>query len=249
MTNISATYEKFTKASMTALVLKDEREAVIRGLVDEIELEPLGHPGRGTVYRFRLKNGTAILRPYRRGGFIRHFIKDSYLLDNRPRRELEVTRYLYEQGFPAPEPVGVRWEKNGLFYRGAIATRELHAVNLLEFLRQDPREEVEVMKRVGAVMRHMHDLGVSHPDLQVQNVLVGEDKVYIIDFDNARRSRRVPDERRAENFSRFFRSVLKHELNPGLLRPMVSAYGELLASARLSAFIDGAEGAYVRRHR
>ena len=94
--------------------------------------------GRGGLARFSYPGGTGLVRRYLRGGVIRHFIKDSFLLENRPLRELTVHVHAYRQGLPVPAPLGAVWERRGVWYRGAFATREVEGCNLLEYIQSAP---------------------------------------------------------------------------------------------------------------
>jgi len=66
--------------------------------------------------------------------------------------------------------------------------------------------------RCGAVIRRMHDLGVFHADLQVENLLVGDSAVHIIDFDNATIKPVVTRAARSRNLLRLKRSFEKRGL-------------------------------------
>jgi len=123
--------QTLTKHGKTAIV-RGPDPAVAEALLERKGCEPLASHGRGHVLRFPLADGAAILRPYRRGGLVSLLSSDSYLVVNRLRREWDVHVYLYEEGFPVPEPLGVVWERRGLLYRGAFATRWVDAVDILD---------------------------------------------------------------------------------------------------------------------
>ena len=230
--------------------------AVAAALLERERCEPLASLGRGHVFRFPLADGAAILRPYRRGGLVSLLSSDSYLVVNRPRREWDVHVYLYEQGFPVPEPLGVVWERRGLLYRGAFATRWIYAVDILEFARAYPDEASPLLARVGELIRRMHDLGVYHADLQVRNILVRrEDRdLAFIDFDNARRLQRVSGMARARNLLRLRRSCLKNGMAPDGFAAIQRGYGMqsfpwwLDRAYRVKGTLSDAAGGHERMH-
>lgn len=218
--------ETFDRDGKTAVV-RGEDSAVASALLERKGCEPLAGHGRGRVFRFPLADGAGILRPYRRGGLVRAFLKDSYLLVNRPHREWDVHVYLWEQDFPVPEPLGAVWERRGLVYRGAFATRWIDAVDVLEYVRERPEESSPLLARAGAAIRRMHDLGIYHSDLQVRNILVRRDDgtPVFIDFDNACHVDRVSDLSRARNLLRLRRSCLKNGMAEDEFAAIQRGYG------------------------
>ncbi len=201
-----------TKDAKTARVLAADREAIAAALFGDAPLEPLFLGGRGRVYRFQTVLGPGILRPYRRGGFIRHFIHDRYWRVNRPLRELEILRAAYDAGLPVPRPLGAVWEEHRGFYTGSIATVQIQGKNLLAYLANEPANREEVLKRCGDAIRRIHDAGIIHADLQVENLFVGIDGVYVLDFDKAQRVAQLSERQRMRNLERLAYSMLKRGL-------------------------------------
>ena len=79
--------------------------------------------GRGGAHRVRLPGGSAaVVRFYRRGGWLARVVRESYLGSTaRPFRELAVTAEARRRGVAAAEVLAARVE--GWFtYRGAIVT-------------------------------------------------------------------------------------------------------------------------------
>lgn len=235
-----------------AVILKKDCSAVCSALLTEEGLEPWKQEGRGTVYRFQLGDGVGVFRRYQRGGFIRHFLKDLYFLDNRPLRELAITAYAWHGGLPIPEPLGVCWNRVGPFFRGGIATRWVDSAMLLDLLRAKTVPN-ELLLRVGSVIRQMHEMGIYHADLQVRNILVSEDQPLLLDFDNARRYSSLKDADRARNLLRLRRSFdkngLPQELYQVILRgygPLPEVYGQLDMAYRAKGRVSDAMGS--RKH-
>lgn len=219
-------YVKISSKGHKALVRGGLPDVVAAALIDCSGCTPAGSSGRGTVLRFPCGNRWGVIRKYLRGGVIRHFLSDSYLLHNRPLRELRLHDHVWRQGLPVPEPLGVCWQWRGPFLRGAIATVEIPARNLLDYLQAQPEQGVDAMRRCGELFRRMHDSGVWHADLQVRNVLVGEPDLYLIDLDNARLIPGMTRVQRARNLFRFRRSLEKNGLPLGLFDALCRGYGE-----------------------
>lgn len=140
--------------------------------------EPLGGAyGRGGVAR----SGEVVVRPYRRGGLLRHLNRRIYMSPGRFRRELAVHRGLWAAGFPTVEPLGCAWRRSGLGVEGLYFTR-------LEALTPWPRcwEAEGLMDQLSVAVRALSGWGLWSPDLNATNVLLdGQGQVRLLDWDRA----------------------------------------------------------------
>ena len=90
------------------------------GMVPEGEASVLaGAYGRGGVVRV----GDLVLRPYRRGGLLRHVNERTYRSHLRFAAEHAVHRGLWESGFPTVEPLGYAWRPVRMGVEGVLITR------------------------------------------------------------------------------------------------------------------------------
>lgn len=215
-------FVRVKRGGRTALVHPEYAREAADALLDGIGCEPAGVGGRGELHRFAYAAGTGIARRYRRGGAIRFLLRESYFLVNRPLHELRVHHEAYATGLPVPIPLGVVWERRGPYYRGAIATRELESVTLLDAL-QGPDAD-GALHAAGAAVRAMHDAGLYHADLQVRNLLVAGDGVYIIDLDNGRWCS-MTRARRLGNLLRLQRSFRKEGVPDDAFWSLCAGYG------------------------
>lgn len=179
--------------------------------------------GRGHVWRVQTDtHATMIIRSYRRGGFVRHFLSDVYW-DHPPRplTELVATETARQRGVPTVEVLGayVRWMKSGL-YRGLLISREAEGFhNLWEWLQTHPTGPTRTvtLTTVARTIATMHDVGIVHADLNLTNILVQprntSPQVLLLDFDRAQvLSDPVPRPQRERTLHRLQRSFRK--LNP-----------------------------------
>ena len=192
---------------MVALLTSSERDRPAR----PAEM-PSG--GRGGARRLTLPGGKVIyLRKYLRGGLVRYFVRDRYLLrPERPVRELMVTERARAAGCPVAPVLAVCVEEALVGYRGWIVTEAVSGARaLVSALRERSRPEAgQLFASVGRAIRTLHRAGVYHVDLTGHNVLVTpEDKVRIVDFDRAVLAR--PDEQTLARpgLERFWRSMAK----------------------------------------
>ncbi|MEB2283998.1 MAG: hypothetical protein B6D46_01795 [Polyangiaceae bacterium UTPRO1] len=175
--------------------------------------------GRGAVWIVAAdERGRGVLRWYRRGGAVRHLVRDLYFgWTPRPMRELAATQAAIERGVPAPEVLAVRVDRLPCgWYRGAIVTREVRdAVTFAAVLRHEtaavPRGRI--VAAVGRAVRDLHARGVRHRDLNANNILVRRHdagiEVFFIDFDRARVGETVSSRARARELRRLERSLTK----------------------------------------
>jgi len=225
MPNLLKPYSHLKRDGKEGFVLREESEAVTGALFDGACDAESEVAGRGRILRFPLGQGEGVLRTYQRGGLVARLLGDRYCT-NRMEQEFRVTAYLHQCGAPVPEPLGVAWERRGLFYRGALATRAIPGETLLEYL-QRGEAAPDVLRACGEAVRAIHDAGVWHADLQVKNILVGESGVWVIDFDNARRGKPPSTFNRARNLLRFCRSLDKHGQSLDNFTTLREGYGKL----------------------
>lgn len=144
------------------------------------EAVPLdGAFGRGGVFRM----GDLVVRPYRRGGLLRHLNERTYRSHLRFAAEHAVHRGLWEAGFPTVEPLGYAWRPSGLGVEGVLFTR-------LSGGDPWPRRWDLGAERAGALRRAIASLctwGLWSPDLNATNVMLPQEGgILLLDWDRAR---------------------------------------------------------------
>jgi 3-deoxy-D-manno-octulosonic acid kinase len=212
------------------LVVRDDvRESLARILLgaspEFVDGEPLTRSGRGASWSIVLEGGMhAVLRWYRRGGMLRHFMRDRYFgWRPRPLAELEVTDAARARGIPVPEVLGVRVDRALGGYRGAIVTREIAGAETLGAAverRPEAAERDVIVAAVARAVRRMHDRGLHHRDLNVGNILLSRNDgtlaAHVIDLDRARLGGTVSAAARDRALRRLGRSLAKIEAAGGL---------------------------------
>ncbi len=186
-----------------------------------------------------------VLRKYKRGGFIRHFIKDLFFLpypfsikESRSYIEYDVLNYLYLNNVNVPEPLyAVYYKKNKMFYMAYISTKYIDgSINFLEYLYSsyDKERAEEIAFLAGVEVSKMIKLNVMHVDLHAGNILFNpkEKKVFLIDFDKAFRFKgELPfykDLMVNRLVNRFFKSSLRHNFSNTLVKNFKDGLGKFL---------------------
>jgi 3-deoxy-D-manno-octulosonic acid kinase len=211
--------------------------------------------GRGAVQFIKTGEKAFVLRHYRRGGLIAQMAKDRYLwrgeAETRAWREWQLLYHLHRAGLPVPTPVAARYRRQGLTYSADLITERLADSESLASLLRKRGISILGWITIGRCIRMFHNLGVCHADLNAHNVLlVGDDSVYLVDFDRGRLRR--PGLWCDENLVRLRRSLEKvtYKLPPehfseadwhGLLDGYRQAAGTTRPSGTVSAPTNGGE--------
>ena len=146
--------------------------------------------GRGGIKVLEAGGLSLACRKYTHGGLFRALTGDTFFSGGRALKELEVTSYLREKGFPVVEPFAVIVEdhsiRKGLYF---ITRFEEGSVDLLQFLETSSRwTRYRMIKRLARNIHLLVTLGIYHPDLHLNNVLITKAKeMKFLDFDKSRK--------------------------------------------------------------
>jgi 3-deoxy-D-manno-octulosonic acid kinase len=148
--------------------------------------------GRATTYFFQHSRGQLVLRHYWRGGMIGKLLSDQYLYlglqHTRTYKEFALLVELLALGLPVPTPISAKVTVNGPIYRGDIITQALpNAYSLLDKLKIELLTDNDITL-IAHTLAQFHNAGVNHADLNINNILFSDDKVYLIDFDRGTRN-------------------------------------------------------------
>jgi len=152
----------------------------------------------------------------------------------REARILDTTRAV---GLPVPAVAALGAEEGRavLLTQALPPSRKLEEVVLAE--RPDAERAIRLGRRLGEIVRRLHDAGVNHRDLYAGHVLVdADDGLHLVDLGRAEVRRRVPLRRVIKDLA-----ALRFSLGE-------SESGRALFAACLERWLD-AEGSAVRRRR
>ena len=231
MNKASSNFIDMKQGNVHALLHKDKSDTIAAALFDGEKCSPLNAAGRGVMMQFPWQEGrTGVLRVCRRGGLLGHFLKEGFLLSNRPLMEFTVHRAVLMRGVPAPVLLGVRWERRGLFYYGALATELLPGCDLNAWLKTNLNNAIQteaILMDCGECIRQMHDRGVYHADLQLKNIFVADAGIFLLDFDRAQAHDNISLIARARNLLRLRRSFEKLDYPSDLWKCLLDGYGDV----------------------
>ncbi|AVI61879.1 3-deoxy-D-manno-octulosonic acid kinase [Halomonas sp. GFAJ-1] len=185
-------------------------------------------PGRGSSLFLQARaNEQWVMRPYRRGGLVAKLSQKRYLWlgEERTRafRELRLTAKLYEQGLPVPRPVACCVTRFGVTYEAALLTVRVPGAQALASLLAADKADHALLKRVGAMIKRFHQVGLDHVDLNARNILIDPNgEPWLIDLDRCRL--RPPGKWQERNLKRLERSILKFTRTLDAMLTIKSSY-------------------------
>lgn len=187
--------------------------------------------GRGKVYFFKWGKNLFALRNYYRGGAIAALSKDAFIFTGlghtRCYQELDILTFLNNNHVNVPKPIAALVHKGLLSYQASIITQVIEDAIELDTLLAEDQVNEDIWRKVGQEIRKMHDLQVYHHDLNVKNILIQGDKVFLIDFDKC--FVKLGEAWKMKNLKRLKRSLNKQSALQTAYTFTVSDFDGLLA--------------------
>ena len=159
--------------------------------------------------------GPVIVKHYRRGGVLGHFVKRTYLKWGKTRCQVEYSQLknARNSGISVPEPIACAY-KGHLFYQSWLITREItNQLSLASLSSIDVGRTETAQKKLTEQIIFLIDNNIYHTDLHPGNVLVdSENRIFLIDFDKAHYYRKGKANLQRKYIQRWNRAVKKHQL-------------------------------------
>ena len=210
------------------LVLKEEyRDGLLEQRIEDMEAFLQTHRetskyllGRTPHPSVSLKDEKRmVVRQYSHGGLLRIFTRDLYLFGARSIRELALTEKILSRGIPTIQPIGaIHRSVLLLFYKAYLLSLEISgAKNLIQYFQEigpyPSRERLFLKRRAirsaGLLVHQFHEAGFFHGDLQLKNILVSGEQLFLIDFDRSYQKDALTADEKKKNLLRLNRSVEK----------------------------------------
>jgi tRNA A-37 threonylcarbamoyl transferase component Bud32 len=225
--NIPASYYAMKKGKVF-LVLKEEyRDDLLQQRIEDIEAFLQTHREASKYLLGRLPHASIplkdekrmVIRRYSHGGVFRSFTRDLYLSGARSIRELALTERIISRGIPTIQPIGaIHRSVLSPFYKAYLLSLEISdAKDLIQYLQEigpyPSRERLlhkrKTIRSAGLLVRQFHDAGFFHGDLQLKNMLVSGEHLFLIDFDHSYQKKVLTADEKKKNLLRLNRSVEK----------------------------------------
>lgn len=183
--------------------------------------------GRGPAYAVPLPDGITrvVVRRSRHGGLLAPLTGEMFVGGTRAPRELETALRLARLGIPTPQVVAyATYAAAPLVRRADVLTLEVpHARDLARWLMdaESAEERRATLGATAALLAHMAEGGVRHPDLNLKNVLIAAEngaalEAYLLDVDRVWFDEPAHGRVLAANLRRIFRSARKWRTRHGL---------------------------------
>lgn len=172
--------------------------------------------GRGSVILGNLPSfGPVIVKCYHRGGLFGRFVRDRYLMMGKTRGQLEYEMLECVNQLGVDAPKGIAFAYSGFpFYRAWLIMSEI--IGKRSFALLSTKNEDLCREHIPALISHLSLLirnRILHIDLHPGNVVLDrEGRVFILDFDNAKRVGWSISAVRDYYLRRWRRAVIKHDL-------------------------------------
>jgi hypothetical protein len=219
-----AGFEAVERSRERILIHRDWRGALLEDLLsDFLGIDPGDRrtfsQGRTPHFSYwpRGAPGRVFVRALARGGLLGRVLGELHCAGDRPIAELRAACRASLSGVHTPQVVAIRSRRTGAFsYRHAVVTREIEGGrNLLEILPTlRPPARRELLGRVAAEVRRLHEVGIYPADLTIGNVVIASDAAFIVDLDKPVLRAGRDQDLDARNLSRFLRSSLKRGRPP-----------------------------------
>ena len=138
-----------------------------------------------------------VFRQYSHGGLLRALTGNLYLFGARSFKELALTEEIRSCGIPTVPSIGAIHHRifPPLYQAYFLSLQIPQAVDLIQYLQKigaHPSRQVLALKRnlirsLGLLIRSFHQAGFFHGDLQLKNILVAGEQLFLIDFDRSYR--------------------------------------------------------------
>jgi hypothetical protein len=136
--------------------------------------------GRGGL----VQAGSYILRPYRRGGFLRHFNKGTFLSHKRFSDEFEIHSFLRTAGFPTVKPIGYAYRRRFWGFEGVFITRMEESIPWPKTW--GDADSPSLVAQVAGLLKALSKHFVLAADLNATNFIVTPSRqVLALDWDGA----------------------------------------------------------------
>jgi len=159
-----------------------------------------------------------VIRRYLHGGLFSALTRDLYLFGSRSFQELALTARIRACGVSTIEPIGAIHRTIRPFYKAYLLSLEISgAKDLIQYFQEigpHPSRERLLHKRrtirsAGLLVHQFHEAGFFHGDLQLKNILVSGEQLFLIDFDHSYQKEVLTADEKKKNLLRLNRSVEK----------------------------------------
>lgn len=170
--------------------------------------------GRGTTYFVQHQDDVWVLRQYLRGGLVAKVIKQHFYFttvkNTRVYQEIALLLNLRQAGINVPQPIGGYVQKHVCWYTNRILLQAIPGAQEIHQLCRHAQLTEDICQKIGVEIAKMHNAGVFHHDLNIQNILQDDQgQIWLIDFDKCFTTKHLTHAQCQMNIARLHRSINK----------------------------------------
>jgi len=182
------------------------------GFNNDLNIDNIDRQGRGEAKFVRYEDHSLVVKHYLRGGLLARFIHDRYYGCNaeitRAFREWHLLAMMRKKGLPVPQPIAARVVIKQCFYRADLVTVQIENAKTLAQHLFESALVSDQWQAIGACIKHFHQQGVYHADLNASNILINQQQeLFVLDFDKG--AIKSGELWKLDNIERLQRSLLK----------------------------------------
>jgi hypothetical protein len=224
---IPSSFSLIKKGKASILIKEEYKDLLLRQGIEDFEIFLKRNrqssnylKGRALHPSIPIRDGERmVFRQYFHGGLFRNFTRNLYLFGSRSFQELALTEEIRSCGISTIQPIAAiqRFIFRPLYQASLLSLEIPHSKDLIQYFQEigsHPFHENLILKRktirsAGLLLRKFHQSGFFHGDLQLKNILVAGDQLFVIDFDRSYRKKNLSISERMKNLFRLNRSVEK----------------------------------------
>ena len=220
---LPAGYERLLLTHAVAVARSDLAAAIRRSLVNADGSNSTLHEyaarqpsaralrGRGVAYAVNLPLSglRVVVRHNTHGGLFAPLTRDRFTPPTRAPYELETSIALTRLGVPTPEVVAyVLYPPGGLLQRADVCSREVPGSRDLADILATASDRVAAIAATADLVASLSRVGARHHDLNAKNILLTDEKAYVLDVDRLTLGEK-PEAALDANLARLSRSLRK----------------------------------------
>ena len=145
--------------------------------------------GRGKTFVLNYNNEAYVLKHYIRGGIVSKLSYDKYILNSlastRSLKEYNFLNIMHKKKLPVPKPAALQVKMGRFTYQADLITCNIENQGTLYKFVKENRMTQALWNSLSITLDKFFQENVYHSDLNAKNIIINENKFFLLDFDNS----------------------------------------------------------------
>lgn len=145
--------------------------------------------GRGKTFVLNYNNEEYVLKHYIRGGIVSKLSYDKYILNSlastRSLKEYNFLNIMHKKKLPVPKPAALQVTMGRFTYQADLITCNIKNQGTLYKFVKENRMTQALWNSLSYTLDKFFQENVYHSDLNAKNIIINENKFFLLDFDNS----------------------------------------------------------------